>query len=74
MSNDLCSKKIIMLTRPHGQACGMIELVRKLGLPAYNCHMWNGPLGKGFFRTFDHSGTVRSYVRPVSAAFDRWPR
>lgn len=36
MSNDLCSKKIIMLTRPHGQAYGMIELVRKLGWPAYN--------------------------------------
>ena len=36
MSNDLCSKKIIMLTRPYGQACGMIELVRKLGWPAYN--------------------------------------
>jgi uroporphyrinogen-III synthase len=36
MSNDLCSKKIIMLTRPYGQAYGMIELVRKLGWPAYN--------------------------------------
>jgi len=36
MSNDFCSKKIIMLTRPYGRAYGMIELVRKLGWPAYN--------------------------------------
>lgn len=36
MSNDLCSKKIIMLTRPLGQAHGMIELTRKLGWAAYN--------------------------------------
>jgi hypothetical protein len=36
-------------------------------------HMWNGPAGKCYFQTFNHLGTVRSYVRPVSAAFDRWP-
>ena len=36
-------------------------------------HMWNGPAGKCFFQMDHHAGTVRSYVRPFSAAFDRWP-
>ena len=37
-------------------------------------HMWNGRPGKLFFQTFHPAGTMRSYVRPVSAALDRWPR
>jgi dienelactone hydrolase len=37
-------------------------------------HMWNGPQCKGFFSRFHHAGTVRSYVRPLCAAYDRWPR
>jgi hypothetical protein len=32
-------------------------------------HMWNGPLGKGLFQTVHRAGTVRSYVRPFSAAY-----
>ena len=39
-----------------------------------NPHMWNGPLSKSSRHSIHRMGTVRSYVRPVSAACDRWPR
>ncbi len=32
------------------------------------------PAWQGLFQTVDHTGTVRSYVRPFSAVINRWPR
>ena len=38
------------------------------GALTINPHMWNGPRCKVQFRRFHHTGTVRSYVRPLYAA------
>lgn len=52
-----------------------VQKLRRVRIPAFMArHMWNGPRCKGFFSRFHHAGTVRSYVRPLSAAHDRWPR
>ena len=54
------------------QFVGAFEVTSKLTGKVYQCrfsHMWNGPRGKDFFQTRHHAGTVRSYVRPLSAAW-----